>query len=194
MKNILSFLSLGILILTISSCTIVTSTNIPGKTLNKIPKKMLGNYELQLPSEMSSMLGDENKLFVTLESERMVTNDGKDESFTKLGDSLFFSIIGKDVYMSMGAAPSLTVYKVVQKGKDLELYSLFANEGVSAQQLSPYFSNVEEIPGELDENGEIGPSNMSVTIDDSKLASYFKSGLQMTDPFILKRTGSKKKK
>jgi hypothetical protein len=83
---------------------------------------------------------------------------------------------------------------VVQKGKDLELYSLFANEGVSAQQLSPYFSSVEEIPGELDENGEVGPSNMSVTIDDSKLASYFKSGLQMTDPFILKRTSTKKKK
>ena len=172
----------------------MASTNIPGKTLNKIPKKMLGNYELQLPSEMASMLGDENKLYVTLESERMVTNDGKDESFIKLGDSLIFSIIGKDVYMSMGAAPSLTVYKVVQKGKDLELYSLFANEGVSAEQLSPYFSNVEEIPGELDENGEVGPSNMSVTIDNSKLASYFKSGLQMTDPFILKRTSTKKKK
>lgn len=181
-----SFLLFTIAAFMLGSCTIVTSTNLPGKNLSQVPKKMRGTYELQLPEDMSSMMG-ENKLIVTLEANQMITDDGTEKSSTKLGDSLYFSSIKKDIYMSLGATPNLTVYKVVRKGKDLELYSLFGNENVTSQDLAAHFSKVEEVPGEIDENGEVGPSTYSVTIDDSKLAGYFKSGLSMKDPYILKR-------
>ncbi len=182
-----------LLVVGLSSCTIVTSTNIPGEKLSKIPKELHGEYQLEMPGEMAGLMG-ENALIVTFKSDRMITNDENGNSENLLGDSLYFSKVGKSIYISLGETPNFTVYKVERKGKDLHLYSLFAESDVTKTQLEPYFSKVEEIPGEPDENGEVSPPSYSVTIDPKRIDSYFKSGLSSKEPYILKRATSKKKK
>jgi len=104
-----------------------------------------------------------------------------------LGDSLFFSTIKKQTYLSMGAPPSLIVFKVVKSGKNINLYPMFANESANTASLSPYFSQVTEVPGEPGEDGEPGASTFEVRIDDSKLENFFKSEQAMKDPFVLKK-------
>lgn len=188
------FLLFTLLILTgLSSCTIVTSTNIPGKKLSKIPKNLHGEYQLEMQGEMAGLMG-ENALIISFKSDRMITNDENGITENILGDSLYFSKVGKSIYINLGEAPGFTVYKVERKGKDLHLYSLFAETGVTKDQLEPHFSKVEEIPGEPDENGEISPPSYSVTIDPKRLDAYFKSGLSSKEPYILKRISTKKKK
>jgi hypothetical protein len=180
------------LILGLSSCTIVTSTNIPGDKLTKVPKNMHGDYQLEMPSEMAGLMG-ENPMIVTLKSDRMITNDDNGKAENLLGDSLYFSKVGKSIYISLGESPAFTVYKVERKGKDLHLFSLFAESGVTKSQLDAHFSKVEEIPGEPDENGEVSPPSYSVTIDPKRIDAYFKSGLSSKEPYILKRVSTKKK-
>lgn len=180
------------LILALSSCTIVTSTNVPGKNAKKFPKSLQGHYQLELGEDFAAFMGDENKMYVTLKSDRMVVNDGTTDTETLLGDSLFVSKIKKSYYLSMGAGTNYTVYKLKKEGNDVIMFPLFAQEGVTANDLKPFFKNVEEIPGEVDENGEIGPSSMSVTIEDGKLEDYFNSDLVMKEPFKLKFISKKK--
>ena len=91
------FLLFTLLILTgLSSCTIVTSTNIPGEKLSKIPKNMQGEYQLEMQGEMAGLMG-ENVLIVTFKSDRMITNDENGASENLLGDSLYFSKVGKSI-------------------------------------------------------------------------------------------------
>jgi hypothetical protein len=192
--RITKFLLFTSLVLTgLSSCTIVTSTNIPGEKLSKIPKNMQGEYQLEMQGEMAGLMG-ENALIISFKSDRMITNDENGITENLLGDSLYFSKVGKSIYISLGEVPGFTVYKVERKGKDLHLYSLFAETGVTKDQLEAHFSKVEEIPGEPDENGEISPPSYSVTIDPKRIDAYFKSGLASKEPYILKRTSTKKKK
>lgn len=179
------------LVVALSSCTIVTSTNVPGKNLKKIPKTLQGHYELELGEDYAAFMGDQ-KMYVTFKSDRMVVNDGTTDTETLLGDSLFVSRISKNYYLSMGAGTSYTVYKLKKEGKNLMMYPLFAEEGVTANDLKPFFKSVEEIPGEMDENGEEGAPSMSVSIDDAKLEDYYKSDLVMKEPYRLKFLRKKK--
>lgn len=182
------FLS-GLLLLALASCTVVTSTNLPGSKLDEIPKNLRGKYEVQYPGDLAELTADPDaKSYVTFKADRMVMTSKDGDSETMLGDSLFFTKIGKQIYISLGVAPDLTVFKVLKKGKDIQLFSMYSEEAIGTAELSPYFSKVEEIPGEPDENGEPGLPSYKVTIDDKKLASYFESGLSMQDPFILKKT------
>lgn len=182
----------GLTTLLLSSCTIVTSTNLPGEKLSKIPKNLHGDYTLEMPGEMAGLMGD-NALEVSFKTDRMTTNDENGKSESMLGDSLYFSKVGKSIFLSLGESPNFTVYKIVPKGKDLHLYSLFAESDITKGQLEAYFTKVEEIPGEPDENGEMTPSSFSVTIDPKRIDAYFKSGLATKDPYILKRKSKKKK-
>jgi hypothetical protein len=174
------------IVLALSSCTIVTSTNVPGKNAKKFPKSLQGYYQLELGEDFAAFMGEENKMYVTFKSDRMVVNDGTTDTETLLGDSLFVSKIKKGYYLSMGAGTNYTVYKLKKEGNDVIMYPLFAQEGVTSNDLKPFFKSVEEIPGEVDENGEMGASSMSVTIDNAKLEEYFKSDLVMKEPFKLK--------
>jgi hypothetical protein len=179
-------------LVTLSSCTIITSTNVPGKNVKKFPKSLQGHYQLELGEDFAAFMGDENKMFVTFKSDRMVVNDGTTDTETLLGDSLFVSKIKKGYYLSMGAGTNYTVYKLKKEGNDVIMFPLFAQEGITANDLKPFFKSVEEIPGEVDQNGEMGASSMSVTIDDAKLEDYFKSELVMTQSFNLKFINKRK--
>lgn len=177
----------GLLVLALSSCTLITSANIPGKQASKIPKALVGKYELQYPHQLADMMqGAEAKTYITFASDRMTVSSPEGDNTSMLGDSLFFSKIKKQLYLSMGAPPSLVVFKIVRSGKDLQLFPLFGTETATAADLSPYFSKLVEVPGEIGEDGEIGASTYEVTIDDKKLESFFKSDAALKDPFTLK--------
>jgi len=178
----------GLLVIILSSCTLITSTNVPGKIVAKTPKTFVGKYELQYPSDFASMMeGSGEKTYITLESDRMVVSNAEGDNTSMLGDSLFFSTIKKQTYLSMGAPPSLIVFKVVKSGKDINLFPMFGTEAANATSMQPYFSKVTEVPGEPGEDGEPGTPTYEVTIDDSKLENFFKSDIVMKDPFVLKK-------
>jgi len=179
----------GLLVILLSSCTLVTATNVPGKKATKVPKNMLGQYELHYPESIAAMMeGSDAKTIVIFENDRMTVRNTDGDNISMLGDSLFISTIKKQTYLSMGAPPSVIVFKIVKKGKDMELYPMFCNEEVTANLLEPYFSKVTEVEGEMDENGEMGASTYEVTIDDTKLDKFFTSEIALKDPFILKKT------
>ncbi len=190
----IAYLLSGLLLLALASCTPVTTTNLPGEKLDKIPKNLLGTFELQYPGDLAELTSDPAaKTYVTIKSDRILMTDQNGDSETMLGDSLYFSKIGKQVYLSMGERPDFTVFKVVKKGKDIQLFCLYSdNAEIGSSELSPFFSTVTEIQGEPDENGEPGMTSYRVTVDDKKLASYFESEIPMADPFILKKSSGKK--
>jgi len=187
MKKYLFFL--GLFTLFISSCTPVTSTNVPGSKMNQIPKNLRGKYELVYPGDLGSMMDEsEEKTIVTFASDGIIFNGTEGDSKSKLNDSLFVSKIGKQIYIALGSSPDLNVFKVVKKGKEIELYPMYCMDYVSQDELKAYFSNVEEVVGEPDENGEPGMSTFVVTIDDKRLDSYFESDYPSKDPFKLVKT------
>lgn len=178
--------AMGLFALLLSSCTAITTTNIPGKKASKIPKNLLGKYTLQYPESFAA-LAEGNTATVTFLSDRMVVTDASGTTETMLGDSLFFSSIGKQWYISLGGEPSFTVLRIEKKEKNLQLFPMYIENLVTQEDLQKYFTKVEEVPGEPDENGETGESSFVVTIDDKKLDSFFRSGLPSGDPFILKK-------
>jgi len=171
----------------LNSCTIITSTNAPGKAEKAFPKSMVGNYELIYPESFQGMMeGTEMKTTVSIKSDELVMNSGEGDSHMKINDSISVTKLGKDYYLCMGKAPVLNVFKVIKKGKDLELHSMNAKEGVTADQLQPFFSQVTTNSDTDEETGEITESYV-VTIDDSKIDSYYKSDIIHVEPFTLKR-------
>lgn len=176
----------GVLIL-LNSCTIVTSTNAPGKPEKLFPKSMIGSYELIYPESFQGMMeGAEMKTTVEIKSDEFILNSGEGDSHMKINDSISINKLGKQYYLCMGKAPVLNVFKVIKKGKDLELHGMNAKAEVTAEQLKPFFSQVTE-NSDLDEaTGEITKS-YAVTIDDKKLDKYYKSDIIHVEPFTLKR-------
>lgn len=171
----------------LNSCTIITSTNAPGKPEKVFPKSMVGNYELIYPESFQGMMeGTEMKTTVVIKSDELIMNSGEGDSHMKINDSISVNKLGKDYYLCMGKAPVLNVFKVLKKGKDLELHSMNAKEGVTADQLKPFFSQVTTNADKDEETGEITESYV-VTIDDSKIDGYYKSDIIHVEPFTLKR-------
>lgn len=185
--NIFRFFTIGALVLiSFASCTIVTTTNVPGKTASKFPKNLNGNYILQYPEALSMLAVEGVDTYVTIKGSELTVDNAEGPTVTKLGDSLFFSTIGKQQYLSFGVDPQINVFKLVKKGSDIQLFSI-CGDVTSSDDLTSFFSNVKEIPGEADENGEVGASSYEVTIDDAKLDDYFKSSIPMKEPFLLKK-------
>src|SRR5574343_417490 len=165
-----------VLFLLSTSCTSVSSKNLPGKKAQSFPKKMIGEFEVVYPEDFAALLGGEDaKTYVTFTKNEMILKNIEGETSTNLGE-----------------APYFTVFKVAYSGKDILLYPLYANEGTTKEQLEPYFSNVEEVLPEIVEGEEPGDISYSVTIDDKKLDAYFKSDIPLKDPYRLKRVGGKK--
>jgi hypothetical protein len=183
--NFLRFFAFaGVLAAAMTSCTVVTSTNVPGKKETKIPKNMLGKYKLEYPGDLAG-LTEGNETMVTFKSDRVIVENAEGSSESILGDSLYYSTIKKQGYLSLGKEPNLSVFRVVKSGKDIHLFSLCATDYISAADLQQYFSSVEEIPGEVSDEGEPGTPSFVVTIDDQKLDKYYKSEIPMKDPFKL---------
>jgi len=176
---------IGLVIVSLASCTVVTSTNVPGKKATKFPKAMLGKFELQYPESLSMLASEGEPTYVIFKADRMIIDNSEGQTTNMIGDSLFFSTIGKQQYLSLGVEPNISVFKIVKNGKNFDFFSMCSGEAVSLSDLEYYFSKVEEIPGEVDEEGEAGASSYSVTIDDAKLDGYFKSKLPMSEPFKL---------
>lgn len=180
-------LSIAGLLIFLNSCTIITSTNAPGKAEKAFPKTMIGSYELVYPESFQGMMeGAELKTTVTIKSDELIMNSGEGDSHMKINDSISVTKLGKQYYLCMGKAPVLNVFKVIKKGKDLELHSMNAKEGVTADQLRPFFSQVTINSDVDEETGEITDS-YTVTIDDKKIDSYYKSDIIHKEPFMLKR-------
>lgn len=189
MKIFKQLFSLALLMVALNSCTTITSTNLPGKKENQIPKNFVGTFEIQFPKEYQDMMGEEAlNMYLSFKSDRMILESKGEQTETALGDSLYFSTIGKDSYLSMGEAPSFNVFKMVPKGKDILLYAMFAQSEVTSADLSNYFKNVTEEVSEED-----GSVSYTVTIDDTKLADFFKSDIAFKEPYTLKRVKKKKK-
>jgi hypothetical protein len=187
MRCLRFFAIAGLAIVAFTSCTVVTSTNAPGKKQNKMPKGMIGRYELEYPGDLASIMEGAGKTYVEIKSDRLVIESEGEQNESLLNDSLYFSTIGKQQYLCLGKEPSLSVFKVVKDKKDLLLYTMCASDYIDQSRLSPYFSNVQEVPGEIDEDGQPGDPSFVVTIDDKKLDSYFKSDIPSKEPFRLKR-------
>lgn len=166
------------------SCTFVTSTNLPGKKAEKIPKNLIGKYMLEYPDALAALAG-ETSTIVTLKADRIIVENMDGTSETMLGDSLYYSQIGEQGYITLGEAPDFNVFKVVKSGKDIHLYSMCSENYSAITDFQQYFSHIREIPGEPDEYGDATPSSYAVTIDDKKLDDYYKSDIPMKDPFKL---------
>lgn len=175
------------LLIFLNSCTIITSTNAPGTAEKAFPKTMIGKYELIYPESFQGMMeGADMKTLVEIKSDELIMNSGEGDSHMKLNDSISVTKLGKQYYLCLGKAPVLNVFKVIKKGKDLELHSMNAVEGVTADQLKPFFSEVTTSSDLDEETGELTES-YAVTIDDSKLDSYYKSDILQKECFTLKR-------
>ncbi|AEA43919.1 hypothetical protein [Fluviicola taffensis] len=175
------------IILLLNSCTIVTSTNAPGKPEKAFPKSMIGSYELIYPESFQGMMeGAEMKTTIEIKSDELIMNSGEGDSHMKINDSISINKLGKQYYLCMGRSPVLNVFKVVKKDKDFEFHSMNAKEGVTADQLRPFFSEVTTTSDLDEETGEITDS-YTVKIDDKKIDSYYKSDIIHVEPFTLKR-------
>ncbi len=184
--NMFRFVTIALLaLITVTSCIAVNSTNVPGKKLEKIPKDLWGKYELEYPQSLT-MGGETEKTYVTLSATEAIIENSEGTTVSKLGDSLFFSTIGRQQYISLGAGEMYNVFKLVKSGKDIELYTMSGNVS-SAGDLSGYFTDVREIYDKADEDGESVVESYLVTIDDKKLSSYFDSDVPLGEPFILKK-------
>lgn len=176
----------AVLLLAIQSCTLITSKNVPGKKEHAFSSKILGKYELVLPSDFAGMMGD-SKVYIELKSDRIIVDNNGTADETILNDSLFYTTIGKSSYLCMGIEPEVTIFKMVPGKGEIKLYPMFAVAGTNTEALSEYFSEVEEVPGEPDENGEPGESSFSVRIVDAKLDKFFSSSVAYKEPFVLKK-------
>lgn len=185
--NILRFFTISALVLiSLASCTIVTTNKVPGKNVTKIPKNLLGKYTLEYPTSVGEAVGSDSKTLVTIKATELIIDNGEERVTYKLGDSLHFSAIGEQQYLSLGAAPQINLFKLVKTGKNIHLFTMSCSM-TSSGDFNDFFTNVKEIPGEPDENGNPGFPSYEVTIDEEKLDDYFESDLPMKDPFILKK-------
>lgn len=168
----------------LTSCTIVTTTNLPGKTQKTFPKAMVGTFELKYPSSMEGMMeGSGTTTTVSITKTEIQVTTGTETSKMTINDSIFYSTIGKQGYLSLGTAPNYTVIKVVKKGNEFELYTMNATSPIAKNDLLPFFKEVTE-ETTTDENGETNTS-FNVTIDDAKLNDYFSSNLVDKDVYRL---------
>jgi hypothetical protein len=169
------FFSLSVLALSLfSSCTMVLSTNIPGKPEKSLPKEWLGKYEVTYASHFSDKRDSApgEKEYVTIESTRITWIGPDGTKIYSLDDSLRYSAIyGQSRYISLLMPQGLyAIFKVVKNADTLELFSLSSDDEIKKADLNKYFGNVEKIKKEDDEY-------YKVTIIEKKLDAYFKSSI-----------------
>ena len=194
MTVVLKILTLGSLALNLISCTVITATNVPGRKNESFPKDIIGNYEVEFPKDFAAIMeGEEgNKMYITFKSKSIIIKDKEGETETSLGDSLFFSMIGTNYYLSFGGEPELSIFKLVKKGKTILLYPMYARDDVTEEELLQFFTTAVSTSEPSDDSAGMSTSSYSVTIDESKLDAYFKSDIPLKEPYKLIKTKKKK--
>lgn len=194
MKIAFKILALGFLLINIFSCTVVTVTNVPGRKNNSFPKDIIGNYEVEFPKDFAAIMeGEEgNKMYITFNTNSIVIKDKEGETTTNLGDSLYFSMIGTNYYLSFGGEPELSIFKLVKNKKSILLYPMYAREDVTEEELSHYFTSVVSTSEASDDSVGMSTSSFSATIDESKLEAYFMSDIPLKEPYKLIKKKKKK--
>jgi len=194
MKIAFKILALGFLLINIFSCTVVTVTNVPGRKNNSFPKDIIGNYEVEFPKDFAAIMeGEEgNKMYITFNTNSIVIKDKEGETTTNLGDSLYFSMIGTNYYLSFGGEPELSIFKLIKNKKSILLYPMYAREDVTEEELSLYFTSVVSTSEASDDSVGMSTSSFSVTIDESKLEAYFMSDIPLKEPYKLIKKKKKK--
>jgi len=187
MKIAFKILALGFLLINIFSCTVVTVTNVPGRKNNSFPKDIIGNYEVEFPKDFAAIMeGEEgNKMYITFNTNSIVIKDKEGETTTNLGDSLYFSMIGTNYYLSFGGEPELSIFKLVKNKQSILLYPMYAREDVTEEELSHYFTSIVSTSEASDDSVGMSTSSFSVTIDESKLEAYFMSDIPLKEPYKL---------
>jgi hypothetical protein len=167
-------LSVVLALVLFSSCTMILSTNIPGKPEKSLPKEWWGKYEVFTDSKMperkdSAIL---EKEYAIIEGTRITWKTGDEEKTYSLDDSLRYSVIyGQGRYISLLLPQGVyAVFKVIKNADTLELYSLSSDDEPKKADLNKYFSKVEKIKKGEDEY-------YRVTIVEKKLDAYFKSAI-----------------
>lgn len=178
-----SILISGLIISLYSSCTMILSTNVPGKQEKTLPKEWLGKYEVVSATHFSDKRDSvpSEKEYAIIESTR-ITYKGTDETkIFSLDDSLKYSVIyGQSRYLSLLMPQGLyAIFKVVKNADTLVLYSLSSdNEEIKKADLTKYFQDVEKIKRQDDEY-------YRVSIVEKKLDPYFKSPIPSKEPIKL---------
>jgi hypothetical protein len=181
------FFWIASLLLVMTSCTMVTSKNIPGKRKSEFPKEMIGDYTLQYPESMASFMEGVNSS-VSIKSNQLEMINSEGTNVLVLNDSLFLTTIKKDVYLCLGVEPNVTIFKMVKKGNDYELYGMWTDGNASLEDLKPFFTTIEAKPLETDDPEGNSDVVIEVTVDEKKLGAYFKSKYPSKEPFKLIRT------
>lgn len=194
MNIVLKILTLGFIALNLISCTVITATNVPGRKIETFPKDIIGNYEVEFPKDFAAIMeGEEgNKMYITFKSKGIIIKDKEGETETTLGDSLYFSMIGTNYYLSFGGEPELSIFKLVKSKKSILLYPMYAREDVTQEELAQFFTTAVSTSEPSDDSAGMSTSSYSVTIDESKLDAYFKSDIPLKDPYKLIKTKKKK--
>jgi hypothetical protein len=187
MKIARKIFMLGLITLSLISCTVITATNVPGRKNNSFPKDLIGNYEVEFPEDFAAIMeGEEgSKMYITFKSNSIIIKDKEGETETALEDSLYFSMIGTNYYLSFGGEPELSIFKLVKSKKSILLYPMYAREDVTQEELSQFFTSVVSTSESSDDSAGMSTSSYSVTIDESKLDAYFKSDIPLKEPYKL---------
>jgi hypothetical protein len=167
-------LSSVLTMLLFSSCTMILSTNIPGKPEKSLPKEWWGKYEVVTESKMPERKDSakSEKEYAIIESTRITWRTSDGDKIYSLDDSLRYSVIyGQSRYISLLMPQGVyAIFKVVKKADTLELYSLSSDDEPKKSDLNKYFTKVEKIKKGEDEY-------YRVTIIEKKLEAYFKSAI-----------------
>ena len=194
MKSAFKFLTLGFIVINLISCTVVTAKNVPGRKIDSFPIDIIGNYVVEFPKDFAAIMEgeDKNKMYITFKSNSIIIKDKEGETETSLGDSLYFSMIGTNYYLSFGEEPEISLFKLVKNRKSILLYPMYARENVTEEELSKYFTSVVSTSEASDDSVGMSTSSYSVTIDETKLEAYFMSDIPLKEPYKLIKKKKKK--
>lgn len=172
--------------LLLASCTHIISSNFPGTPRDKMPASWSGSYSMTLPGFLS-MADPSSNSTVTITRDRLEWKQSDKVIVYSLSDSLRYTVVGKNAYISLhNSHDQYTVMMVKEVKEGLDLFSMTAEDELEADQLKPFFKDVRE--HQLDSgNNNTGIKLYEVTIDDARLDDYFKSGIPGSSPIKLRR-------